>query len=754
MARLPVPGGDNGNWGTVLNEYLAQTLKSDGNLKDSIVTSNTIADATIQESKLAPAVQAKLDNSTVLAGKADKSTLTTKGDIYVASGANTPARLGVGTDGWVLTADSSQSLGVKWSTGVYTVPKQYFIDDFGADPTGVNDSNQPLIDAFNALGSGPGAIVFGVGTYKFFVGLNDAAGRCLGAQQSIIGQGSGLTTIDFRGTGAFLEFRNKTFGTTGTKPAGGAHGLTILGWNNDNSNTCGIRYGDIWRMRITDVEISGFNKPGGIGLWGDNQTNWSERAYIECVVNQCSECFVFESNTGSSSSGSFDYSQYWLSFVVQPNQHAFVLRSGTAGSKVSMNGASLTITGNCQLSTVGGTNIGVALRFGKDDADGANFSGELQIGIETSGTVGGTAHYDIMQGTGSFWQVNSRVSATGAINFIPYSGMNFQTGNATPRTFAFGGMLKGSPSLGSTGAVQSFQSLQLVSQPRGGYFLDATREIQTFYITEATGGTFTLTFGGQTTSPALPYNATVSQVQTALNALSSIGSGNCVVYHAQARFVNDVMKNEIGFTVEFTNALASIDLPLISIDSTNLTGTGGLATDIIEKVPGSLNPTYTVYIENGSIFSMEPTPGTYRLRLDTGGLTALGTSIMLGGDSPFGVNTVDIWIKQPDSGGPVIFEPPFFVPGPVSGSVYEFKWMDGQDPILSTTPGAVDIIRLTSYNFSKWVGQHLTRVSTSNVPPPATATSPGVKGQIAYDANYIYVCTATNTWVRSPLTTW
>ena len=140
--------------------------------------------------------------------------------------------------------------------------------------------------------------------------------------------------------------------------------------------------------------------------------------------------------------------------------------------------------------------------------------------------------------------------------------------------------------------------------------------------------------------------------------------------------------------------------------------------------------------------------------MDTGGLTTLGTSTILNGDSPFGVNTVDIWIKQPDTGGPVIFEPPFFVPKPDSGSVYEFKWMDGQDPILSTTPGAVDIIRLTSYNFTKWVGQHLTRVSTSNVPPPASATSPGVKGQIAYDASYIYVCTATNTWVRSPLTTW
>ncbi len=38
--------------------------------------------------------------------------------------------------------------------------------------------------------------------------------------------------------------------------------------------------------------------------------------------------------------------------------------------------------------------------------------------------------------------------------------------------------------------------------------------------------------------------------------------------------------------------------------------------------------------------------------------------------------------------------------------------------------------------------------------PPATASSTGVRGTIAWDADYVYVCTATNTWKRSALTTW
>jgi hypothetical protein len=37
---------------------------------------------------------------------------------------------------------------------------------------------------------------------------------------------------------------------------------------------------------------------------------------------------------------------------------------------------------------------------------------------------------------------------------------------------------------------------------------------------------------------------------------------------------------------------------------------------------------------------------------------------------------------------------------------------------------------------------------------PATATSPGTTGDVRYDANFVYVCVATNTWKRAPLSTW
>ena len=44
------------------------------------------------------------------------------------------------------------------------------------------------------------------------------------------------------------------------------------------------------------------------------------------------------------------------------------------------------------------------------------------------------------------------------------------------------------------------------------------------------------------------------------------------------------------------------------------------------------------------------------------------------------------------------------------------------------------------------------RLRTAKTPASATAT--GTQGQIAWDANYMYVCTATNTWKRVALATW
>lgn len=72
-------------------------------------------DNTSDANKPVSTAQAAAD-AVVAAASIAKSLLTTKGDIIAATGASTPVRQAVGSDGQVLTADSASAAGVKWST--------------------------------------------------------------------------------------------------------------------------------------------------------------------------------------------------------------------------------------------------------------------------------------------------------------------------------------------------------------------------------------------------------------------------------------------------------------------------------------------------------------------------------------------------------------------------------------------------------------------------------------------------------------
>ena len=106
MARLPTPGSDDGVWGSLLNDFLAVEHNNDGTLKSS--------------GSLASTVQ--------------KSTVTTKGDLLVATGSGAITRLPVGSNDQILTADSSQSSGVKWAAapaGAADTTSAYPISGYG-----------------------------------------------------------------------------------------------------------------------------------------------------------------------------------------------------------------------------------------------------------------------------------------------------------------------------------------------------------------------------------------------------------------------------------------------------------------------------------------------------------------------------------------------------------------------------------------------------------------------------------------------
>ena len=73
-------------------------------------------------------------------GAVPKSTVTTKGDILAATASATVARLAIGTNAQVLTADSTQSTGVKWATPEVTLAGTQTLSSKTLTAPTVNDS--------------------------------------------------------------------------------------------------------------------------------------------------------------------------------------------------------------------------------------------------------------------------------------------------------------------------------------------------------------------------------------------------------------------------------------------------------------------------------------------------------------------------------------------------------------------------------------------------------------------------------------
>lgn len=112
----------------------------------------------------------------------------------------------------------------------------------------------------------------------------------------------------------------------------------------------------------------------------------------------------------------------------------------------------------------------------------------------------------------------------------------------------------------------------------------AFSEVQVVKITGASGGTFKLTFEGQTTT-AIAWNATTTVVKEALEALSNIGSSEAAVTGAAG-----------AWTVTFAGTLAEKDLKQMTIDTTATTGTDPEGTvettkEGAEKIAGLLYET-------------------------------------------------------------------------------------------------------------------------------------------------------------------
>ncbi len=111
----------------------------------------------------------------------------------------------------------------------------------------------------------------------------------------------------------------------------------------------------------------------------------------------------------------------------------------------------------------------------------------------------------------------------------------------------------------------------------------AVAEVQTLVPDNpATGGTFTLTYGGEETD-AIDYNATLEEIQSALEALSTVDSGDITV--SGDSLDTDPVADGLVFT--FADEAGNVDM--IEFDFSGLTGTTQAGSSISETTQGEDN---------------------------------------------------------------------------------------------------------------------------------------------------------------------
>lgn len=164
------------------------------------------------------------------------------------------------------------------------------------------------------------------------------------------------------------------------------------------------------------------------------------------------------------------------------------------------------------------------------------------------------------------------------------------------------------------------------------------RDEKVSVVVKATGGTFTLTFEGQTTG-AIAYNASAATVQTALEALSNIAPGDVAV----SAFTGNQAAPDPGYEIVFQADGA------LTGNRTNMTGSGASLT-------GSGAALTVTTVRNGAVAGADAALGTSPAAHVASPTGVSATDTEAGGevDVAFthadGVDKVDIVVRETDSG--------------------------------------------------------------------------------------------------------
>lgn len=214
----------------------------------------------------------------------------------------------------------------------------------------------------------------------------------------------------------------------------------------------------------------------------------------------------------------------------------------------------------------------------------------------------------------------TRAAATNEIQVITVSGG--ATGGTFTLTFE-GQTTTGIPYNASIGTVLArLRALSNINNADLTGHVEITNEVQIVQpVGEPTDGTFTLSFDGQTTAP-IDWDASSFRVATELQRLTNID--DVYVYKAPGSYQ--------PWRVRFQGALSGVDVPELTADVTGLTGGAGIDMEISTEDEGALSYIVTF---RGSLAGFDFTNLVADAAGLTGGTPSVDVATSVDGSRPY-----------------------------------------------------------------------------------------------------------------------
>jgi hypothetical protein len=645
-------------------------------------------------------------------------------------------------------------------------------------------SGQPVLSLLSSHATEGGQIVIGRGTgystdwsidvyeerLRFFDGSTEMV-TINNSGQMGIGTDTPDVTLTVKQTGGnIVKFVGQSsltthlFGATGQFSVSGQTGNTVVSISNSGAGGyLNVGSGALYVEKSGEVVVGSTSALGTLTVYGHDDTE--ETIVIQAAASQSANILSIQTSATTEL------------LTLSPSGELFVKRDGQGGVYIygNGNGGAIRPTSGQVLQLEGESGIDMTLGAG---------SGGISIGYGYTNTTEATMAIFAHTTSKKVLLVKASASHSGSV-------FEIQDSTASKMVYVID-ELDGRLVVGTANSVNAkietyYNSTNIPSSRYGGYFRNIIS------MTEVSSNVWSIGVSGDVSSyTGYAANNNLGGIVAFSGSASFSGTSNqgTVAYSRGASLYAGVSSCGTGFSVTNVQGLY-IEISNVDADAT-ITNAYGIYLKNSDAT-GTITNRYGIYqvgddatnffegdigigtTSPGSTLTLVRASADVAIQMQRTGTGAETVTLQIDGDSNYrqlvtGASDQIFYTNNTermriDSAGDIHFSGNL----DLSASSYDILMVDNAGAALEFKQGSDLYLRFVTTNAGEQIEfnktclfgaistNSITMTSGSFVIPtstPSSASDTGTQGKITWDASYVYVCTATDTWKRASIATW